>query len=355
MLDTKAYSDRAGGLASALKGIYDFESQSRVIAICDRDGERIIRKYFDKAMQILSQAYGYDISVKTVLIDETSRPIKKVPGELEELLKKSKPTHTINLFSHKSDETPFRISLLDIEEKIDTKAIHCPGVTEEMFRRWGPFDVDYSRFKFDAERLIKRVSEFKEFRIITGHKGCYELNLSVGDREWFHDLHVENGDFGNLPAGEIYAAPIENSANGKIMVENRAGEYVLENPLVLTFGDGILEEIEGNKKIVDSIWDDLEGVLNADVIGEFAIGFNKNSDLTAPMIEAEKGGAHIACGTTKKWGAAIDSPQHMDFLIRNAVIYGKKFGEIILIYDRGSIPHIEGVGKIRGIGAARPE
>lgn len=336
-----AYSDPKNGLASALVEIYGLTKRADIVAVCDKSGEKLIKNFFDPALGIISNSYNCDISLSKIIIDEKQRPITKVPEQLEEILTEKKPTHAINIFEYSSEETPFRTSLLKIEETIGAKTVHCPGVNERMFRRWGPFDINYSILKSDVENLVKKLYEFEDFQIITGKNREYVLDINVEGRKWMHDLKVEKGEFGNLPAGEVYIAPIETSANGKLMVEERAGGFVLERPILITWKDGMVTKIESaNRKVADEIMKTLESYENAKIIGEFALGLNKNASSIAPMLEAEKGGAHTAAGPDMAWGSRVESPYHIDFLNKAANIYGMEFGKRNLVYSKGTIPSI---------------
>ena len=336
-----AYSDPKTGLASALIEIYGLTKKANIVVVCDKPGEKLIRKFFNPAFGIISNSYNCDISLNMITLDEKQRPMKKVPEQLEDILTEKNPTHAINIFEYNSEETPFRTALLKIEENLKAKTVHCPGITEKMFERWGPFDINYSLLKKDIEDLITKLYEFEEFEIISGKNKEYRLSLNTKGRTWMHDLCVNEGDFGNLPAGEGYIAPKENSANGKLFVEDRAGCFILEKPLIITWKDGIVEKIESqDKKMAKTIMDTLSSYENARVIGEFAIGLNKNAKTNAPMLEAEKGGAHTAAGPDKGWGSEIESDYHLDFLNKNSMIYGLRFGERVLVYDNGKIPSI---------------
>jgi leucyl aminopeptidase (aminopeptidase T) len=84
---------------------------------------------------------------------------------------------------------------------------------------------------------------------------------------------TKKGSFGNLPAGEVFFAPLEGTAGGKLVLE-WAPMRILGSPIIVTVKDGLVERIEGE--------DPFGEVLKAKVgergenrnIAEFGIGTN---------------------------------------------------------------------------------
>ncbi len=76
----------------------------------------------------------------------------------------------------------------------------------------------------------------------------------------------------DVPAGEVYVAPVENSANG-ILVVNEHREYGLRE-LELQFADGRMTSFkaESGSDSFKGLLDNAEG--DKDRIGEFGIGTN---------------------------------------------------------------------------------
>jgi leucyl aminopeptidase (aminopeptidase T) len=139
------------------------------------------------------------------------------------------------------------------------------------------------------------------------------ISFSVKGRKWKND----NGDIsqkgmhGNLPAGEIFTAPVEESFTGRIvisLIDDKLGHGVLE------FEKGKLVNFEGDgiKAIMDNIGDDETGR----IIGEFGIGTNPGAKICPNMLEAEKafGTAHFAIGDSYGLGTNASS-HHYDALV----------------------------------------
>jgi len=116
---------------------------------------------------------------------------------------------------------------------------------------------------------------------------------------------------GNLPAGEIFTAPVEESFSGKIvisLIDDKLGHGVME------FEQGRLVEYEGDgiSEILAHIGDDETGR----IIGEFGIGTNPGAKICPNMLEAEKafGTVHFAIGDSYGLGTNA-SPHHYDALV----------------------------------------
>lgn len=67
-----------------------------------------------------------------------------------------------------------------------------------------------------------------------------DLALSVAGREWKVDtgMPAGKGVYGNLPAGEVYIAPIEESAEGVLVIDKSLPGLVLSEPVRLVLRKG---------------------------------------------------------------------------------------------------------------------
>jgi leucyl aminopeptidase (aminopeptidase T) len=326
---THAYGSPLQGLASAFKAIYEINEDSKIMIIYDKGSKSILNKV-GSALSMLN----YEGVAKIINLDEfRKKPLHEIPSKLEKALESAEPTHLINIFGYREAETEFRIKFVDFACAKGVRVAHCPGISNKMFRLFGPMHIDYINMRLIAEQKVKNLQQYKEFEILTGPNNAYVLTLNVGDREWKHDLYVKSGSFGNLPAGEIYIAPLEDSANGQVRVEHFAGGHILKKPVLITWAAGKVTSIESeDKKIEAELMSDLDKDPNGRVIGEFAIGFNQKASYAANTLEAEKSCPHIARGPQTDFGSVIQSDDHQDFSIMNSIINGIKNGEKFRVY-----------------------
>jgi len=103
------------------------------------------------------------------------------------------------------------------------------GTYEKMW--WEAIDIDYKGLRDKIDKKIREVEDKKEVAIFSGDDSV--LKLSIEDRSWHRD--DGNGDY---PSGEIYIAPLENSANGKFYVEKLHFEGEVITGLELNFEAG---------------------------------------------------------------------------------------------------------------------
>ncbi len=159
-----------------------------------------------------------------------------------------------------------------------------------------------------------------------------DLNFKVQDRKWINCDGKEN-----MPDGEIFTAPIENSANGTIRFTFPgivAGREVED--ITLTFKDG--KVVKASAVTGDDLLQQLLMVDGVDRIGEAAIGTNNGiTKFTKNMLFDEKMGGtiHIALGNSyPESGGQNKSAIHWDIL-KDMRKEGELYADGNLIYKNG--------------------
>ncbi|MFX1436020.1 MAG: aminopeptidase [Promethearchaeota archaeon] len=160
-----------------------------------------------------------------------------------------------------------------------------------------------------------------------------DLVMSVKGRIWLNDCgHL------NLPAGEVYSAPIENSVNGKIRFTYPGifqGKEI-EN-IFLEFKDGKVINSAADKG--EDLLKELLKIENADILGEVAIGTNYGiTKFTKNMLFDEKLGGTIHCAL----GSGIEDAGsknycgiHWDILKDMTLPGSKLLADGKVIYEEG--------------------
>ncbi len=173
-------------------------------------------------------------------------------------------------------------------------------------------NIDYRKLEQDCFDKVKDFKGIDQVKILTGN--CYELELKLGERNW----HIDAGN-GDFPAGEIYIAPLENSANGTFIADRIFWEGEVFSSVLLEFQSGCL--INCSEK---TIFEDLrQEPGDAMKIAEFGIGLNPGykttEGITGCALFDEKlyGTCHIAVGMNHLFGGVNDSPVHVDFIASN--------------------------------------
>jgi leucyl aminopeptidase (aminopeptidase T) len=190
-----------------------------------------------------------------------------------------------------------------------------PGVTEEMLAR--VMGADMRELRRRGAAVCAPLNGGFEARI-TCATGS-DLRLGIEGRTAISDAGVltKRGAFGNIPCGEGFIAPVEGTAEGRLVVDGSiAGVGKLEEPVELTISGGHLTEASGE-----------EGTLLMDLLGrhgpeatnvaELGIGTNEEACLTGNVLEDEKilGSAHVAFGASAAIGGTIQVPVHLDCVV----------------------------------------
>lgn len=139
------------------------------------------------------------------------------------------------------------------------------------------------------------------------------------------------GTWGNLPGGETFIAPIEDTANGIFVLNGAFKNYIIEPPgyLRLQFENGRLVNVDGTPKEEVAFNEILDyarsqGDLFYDSLAELGIGVNPGvKELTGNALFDEKccGTAHIAIGDSSRYGGRYTSSIHEDLISRAPTIW----------------------------------
>ncbi len=173
-------------------------------------------------------------------------------------------------------------------------------------------DTDYSDMRTRGEAAIEQYKAAHSIQIESGGSCC--LTLETAGRPW----HLDAGD-GDFPAGEIYTAPIETSAEGTYCVDEIFWEGKRFKNVILTFKGGRL--IDATEPQIMS--DLAEADDNAFVLAEFGLGLNLNHQTVSGYSlfdEKIAGSCHIAVGMNTLFGGTNDSMCHIDFVARKPKI-----------------------------------
>lgn len=199
----------------------------------------------------------------------------------------------------------------------------------EMY--WRAMDVDYTELRERAAALAEILERTDEIHITTP-RGT-DLRLRRGDRAVFCDDGLLR-KFGNLPAGEVYFAPIEESVEGRVVYDSAFYEGQRISLLELQFEGGIGTPI-GAAEGFDIFMKQWEiATQDKNRIGEMGIGIN--SELHAPtgfLLTDEKimGTVHLALGFNELMGGKNKSTMHWDMVMLQPTV---TLGDM-LILDNG--------------------
>ena len=192
-----------------------------------------------------------------------------------------------------------------------------PTVDKDIIDR--TLSIDYQPIAKLSINITKILTQSSTARV-TSSNGT-DITFDIKGRDGIDDtgLYTRPGEYGNLPAGEAFIAPVEGTTNGVYVVDGSFADIEdLDSPLTITVKDGFAIDIsDGNsaKKLQQML--DQVGDKNAFNIAELGIGTNQSADPQGALIEAEKayGTVHIALGNNATIGGNISVPFHSDGVI----------------------------------------
>ncbi|HLC57504.1 MAG TPA: aminopeptidase [Candidatus Nanoarchaeia archaeon] len=202
-----------------------------------------------------------------------------------------------------------------------------PGITKRIMEE--SIIADYERIKFVTEKLGGELKNKKMVNIKTA-KGT-DLSFSIEGRKWVLDYGIINKKrmIGNLPAGEVFIAPVEGSANGVIVVDsfvNEGEEYCRKDAKIM-INRGLAVDCDDKESLLNKYF---KTINNARNIAEFGIGTNYQARVIGNILQDEKvlGTCHIAFGNNSSFGGKVYSEMHIDNVIQKPTIVVDK--EIIM-------------------------
>lgn len=195
--------------------------------------------------------------------------------------------------------------------KAGARVATMPGITERMFSE-GAITADYTEVERLTATLTKHLTAADEARIETDDE---TLTMSLAGRDGIPSdgLIRTPGESGNLPSGESYIAPVEDTAEGAIAFDGGlAGVGALDEPLVVHIESGMIASVEGAS--ADEFLDATAGDECARRVAELGLGTNPAADIIGTVLEDEKiyGTCHVAFGDNHGFGGTIECDSHLD-------------------------------------------
>jgi leucyl aminopeptidase (aminopeptidase T) len=196
-----------------------------------------------------------------------------------------------------------------------------PTITPEVMGR--TLVADYDEIERRNGRLLGVLGGKSRVRLSS--PAGTDLTFSIEGRTFRADGGINHrpGDFANLPAGEVYAAPVEGTATGLLVVDgSMAGVGLLADPIELVVTDGSVVEIRGGEEA-----EELERLItpfgwDARNVAELGIGTNETATVSGNVLEDEKvlGTCHVALGDNSTFGGTVSVASHLDGIVREPTL-----------------------------------
>ena len=185
----------------------------------------------------------------------------------------------------------------------------------EMSMCEGAMNVDWKQLAKTTKEISARMNKAEGIEITTANGS--KISFSIKGRKALADTGIltRPGSFGNLPAGEVFLAPVEGTANGRLILE-WAPTRELRSPVTVAVRDGLVREVSGKEEFVDQLKMKLSERQDNRNIAELGIGTNSRARRPDNVLESEKimGTIHIAFGDNSSFGGRVATPFHQDFV-----------------------------------------
>lgn len=238
---------------------------------------------------------------------------------------------------------PIRKREEERQRKKDMKAVLLGFPTEEAakalgipFKKldkifWDSMKINYSKLYEFNSALLRKLKGANKIKIIGERTN---LILSVKNRKFINSCGIVDKEvmgYLNLPEGEVFVPPVENSAKGEIYFDLPCmwhyGKQVQGVWFKFRKGKLIDYKIEKGEKNFTDVYNNASGDKNK--IGELGIGTSPRAKITGGMTivdEKVRGTIHMAIGHSKHFGGKNDSTIHWDFFknMKNGKLYADK-------------------------------
>ena len=216
----------------------------------------------------------------------------------------------IALSNYSTSHTRFRDLLTGI---CKTRYASMPLFDAAMLE--GAMDVNWRLIDRRTRSIARIVNKAEAVEIKTPNGTSISFSKKGRKAESDTGILTAPGAFGNLPAGEVYLAPVEGTANGRLVLEF-APTRQLKSPVALTVKNGFVKEVSGDEEYAGYLREKLsERIENAN-IAELGIGTNDMAKRPDNILESEKilGTIHIALGDNSSFGGNVSTQFHQDFV-----------------------------------------
>jgi leucyl aminopeptidase (aminopeptidase T) len=291
------------------------------------------RDFFDRvvlarAVADLSRAAFPKANVDFLPYPSVGQHGTEVPNEIAERMREVQVVLAMTTYSLTHTEATAKAA------RAGARIASMPGITAAMFKPGGPMAVDHAAVRAETRHLAELMTKANQVRV-TSPAGT-DLSFSLEGRQGGSDDGFLGlpGAWGNLPAGEAFAAPVEGTAAGRLVV-GRGWYPGLTEDLVLEFSGGQVERLSGGGEVGASLAKVLELTAGGEVgipspavrarrnCAELGIGTNPNARTPDNVLEAEKirGTIHIAIGDSSHLGGVTPADLHEDFIIPGPDVY----------------------------------
>lgn len=175
--------------------------------------------------------------------------------------------------------------------------------------------VNWKRMAERSKAIQQRVNRAKGLEIKTPNGTHIVLSKTGRKAKADTGIITKKGTYSNLPAGEVFLAPLEDTAEGRLVLE-WAPTRKLKSQIILNVKNGKVISVKGSEKYAQYLKTKLKERMENRNIAELGIGTNDKASRPDNILESEKimGTVHIAIGDNSSFGGTVSTPFHQDFV-----------------------------------------
>ncbi|BAA30146.1 aminopeptidase [Pyrococcus horikoshii] len=293
---------------TALKQCMGVKPGETVLVIADEPEREIGYHLWMKAKELGAEAIYVEILPRKMHGEEPPKPVAEAMKVADVVIAPTSKSITHTLAKKEACERGARVATL-------------PGITREIFVR--TMSADYEGMLELTNKIADVLDKGKEVHILTPLGTDLKFSIEGRKARRSTGIYRNPGECGNLPGAEAYIAPLEGTANGRVVIDgSMAGIGVLKEPIEIIVKDGFAEDIRGGEEA-----EKLREILSrygkeARNIAEFGVGTNPKARISGNILEDEKvfGTVHIALGSNYDFGGKVKAPVHLDGIIKEPTV-----------------------------------
>lgn len=274
-----------------------------VLVITDEELREVGYAFWEEAKKLGAEAIIVEMIARSQDGEEPPEPVARIMKAVDVVMAPTSRSLSHTLARREANAAGARVASM-------------PGITKDSVIR--TLTADYRRIARLSERLAEILSNGNSARITSPRGTDITMSLEIRIGRPDTGIYHMSGDFGNLPAGEAFIAPVEGTAEGMLVIDGAmSGVGVLEDAIRMRVDSGYVRDITGGsgaRILEESIANLGEPARN---IAELGVGTNDRAIITGKVLEDEKvlGTVHVALGNNIGFGGTCDVPIHLDGII----------------------------------------
>jgi len=317
------------GAMTAIETCANVGTGENVLIVTDTDMDLMV------AVSLASAVYAVNANPAIVIMPPLSRHGEDPPNHIRQAM-----IHSDVII------TPTSRTLFHADARVEAcdkgaRFLSMTGATANTLKG-SAMTADFKKQEPLTKALADRLTKADMLELFTD--AGTDLKASVQGRVGIAQPGIAKmpGEAIGIPNIEANVAPIENSANGKVVIDATVTHFGLpDRPVTITFEHGKAVKLEGGEKAQK-----LAGLLqsandpNQYYLAEVGLGLNPKAELCGSIIddEAVMGTAHIALGDNHNQGGQNYAPMHLDLIMKDVTL--RLDGETVI--EKGDVlikPH----------------